>query len=84
MVKALQDGKQGCHVGKLFLASIFFADDVVLLAPTRSALQRMINDSAAYCHRLGLFFNVKKSHVSHGASKKSNFYDKMVPKSRCK
>ena len=51
----------GCHIGNLFLASIFFADDIVLLAPTRSSLQKMINECSIYCEKYCLSFNNKKS-----------------------
>ena len=36
---------------------------MVLLAPTRSALQRMIDKCSAYCHKYGLYFNAKKSKI---------------------
>ena len=35
MVNRLRQMKLGCHIGNVFLASLFFADDIVLLAPTR-------------------------------------------------
>ena len=53
----------GCHIGNMFLASIFYADDIVLLAPTRSGLMRMIIDCETYCKSYGLSFNAKKSKV---------------------
>ena len=59
----LREKKLGCHIGNLFLASLFFADDIVLLAPTRSALQRMINECSNYCDKYCLSFNAKKSKV---------------------
>ena len=59
----LRGARLGCHVGRLFLAAIFFADDMVLIAPTRSALQTMINDCSRYCCKYGLFFNAKKSKI---------------------
>ena len=36
----------GCHFLKLFVGCILFADDMALLAPSRSALQKMID----ICH----------------------------------
>ena len=50
-------------MNSLFLASIFYADDIVLLAPTRHALQRMINTCETYCRTYGLSFNAKKSKI---------------------
>ena len=42
---------------------ILFADDLVLLAPTRQALDKMIQACAAYCKEFGLAFNASKSKV---------------------
>ena len=49
---------------RLFLAIILFADDICLLAPTRSALEKVISMCGDYCSKLGLVFNPKKSKVS--------------------
>ena len=53
----------GCHLYKLFLAIILFADDICLIAPSRSSLQRLIDICADFCHRKGLNFNPKKSKI---------------------
>ena len=46
-----------------FVALLLFADDLCLLAPSRAALQRMINKCAEYCNKFGLSFNAKKSKI---------------------
>ena len=53
----------GCHVIQLFIGCILFADDLALLAPSRGALQQMIDISLAFCNKNCLDFNVKKSKV---------------------
>ena len=53
----------GCHIFGIFLAMILFADDILLLAPTRNALQKMIHLCAAYCKEFGLTFNASKSKI---------------------
>ena len=40
-----------------------FADDICLLAPTRSALQRLMDKAAAYCNKIDLNFNPVKSKI---------------------
>ena len=40
-----------------------FADDMCLLAPTRSALELLMTEAAAFCTKLGLAFNPKKSRI---------------------
>ena len=53
----------GCHMINLFIACLLFADDMSLIAPTREALQQLINLCAAYCSRYCLKFNVAKTKV---------------------
>ena len=63
LTNLLRSKKIGCHLYKLFLAIILFADDICLLAPTCSALERLIEMCADYCNNLGLTFNSKKSKI---------------------
>ena len=58
--KLLRNRQIGCHLFKLFVALLLFADDLCLMAPSRAALQRMINECAEYCNKFGLTFNSKK------------------------
>ena len=53
----------GCHLFGIFLAMILFADDLCLLAPTRAALNKLIQKCASYCNKHGLTFNAKKSKI---------------------
>ena len=53
----------GCHVIEIFIACLLFADDMSLIAPTREALQKLIDVCAAYCSRYCLKFNVAKTKV---------------------
>ena len=61
----------GCHLIDKFVACVLFADDLALMAPTRHALQLMINVCKDYCDKYCLAFNTKMSKVvvfgkSHG------------------
>ena len=58
---------------KLFLAIIMFADDICLLAPTRSALEKLICICSSYCAKYGLAFNPKKSKVLVFSKSKVDF-----------
>ena len=62
----------GCHIGKLFLASIFFADDICLIAPTRSALQELMTCCSEYCKSFALEFNPKKSKIMIFSKSRTN------------
>ena len=59
----LRDSSIGCHIYRIFLAMILFADDLVLLAPTRQALNKMIQACASYCKEFCLAFNASKSKI---------------------
>ena len=53
----------GCNVLELFVACILFAGDMALMAPSRSALQRMMDICTEYCDTFCHNFNAKKSKV---------------------
>ena len=53
----------GCHIIELFIACLFYADDLCLIAPTRSAMQELINCCQEYCAECCLSFNIKKSKI---------------------
>ena len=68
----------GCYLFGIFLALILFADDLCLLAPTRSALNKMIHICAEYCKEYGLTFNAKKSKIVV-FSKNTIDHEKLAP-----
>ena len=76
--KQLRKLSMGCHLRGTYLASIFFADDLCLLAPTRSALQKMMDVCSQFCSNHVLAFNPKKSKVVV-FSTKAVCYDNYVP-----
>ena len=43
LLKNLKTSGIGCHIGKIFMGAFGYADDIILLAPTRQALQEMLN-----------------------------------------
>ena len=61
LIKELRASKVGCHIYGIFIASILFADDMTLLAPTRTAMQRLLEICDDYCTRFCLKFNVAKT-----------------------
>ena len=50
LLTKLRQSGVGCHVADKFVASIMYADDLALLAPTRGALQKLLN----ICHEYGI------------------------------
>ena len=63
MVNVLRASGLGCHIAGYFLGSIFFADDLAIMAPTKAALQEMISLCSNYYDKYCLQFNSSKSKV---------------------
>lgn len=63
LTKLLRKKKIGCHMYRLFVAIILFVNDICLLAPTRSALQKQIESCESYCREFCLSFNPRKSKI---------------------
>ena len=63
LTELLRNKNIGCYMYKIFLAIILFADDICLLAPTRSALQKLISSCESYCREYCLSFNPLKSKI---------------------
>ena len=53
----------GCHIVDLFVACIVYADDICLLAPSRSALQLMLDTCESYGINWCLSYNPTKSKI---------------------
>ena len=76
LVERLKQRGVGCHLIDLFVACLLYADDLCLIAPTRSAMQEMLRICEEYCAEYCLSFNVKKSKVLvFGNTKKDDIAD---------
>ena len=47
----------GAHVAGLFMGAVCYADDVLLIAPTRSAMQRMLEEVEAFAEESNVTFS---------------------------
>ena len=63
LIEKLKVSGYGTYVIQMCIACIFFADDIVLLSPSRHGLQQLLNICVTYCSKFCLDFNVKKSKV---------------------
>ena len=63
LIERLRLSGFGCKIIHIIIACIFFADDIVLLSPSRHGLQQMLDICIQYCKEFCLDFNVKKSKV---------------------
>ena len=55
----------GCWMGSQFYGILIYADDILLLSPTVSALQKMLNICELFGQQNGLDFNCKKTVCIH-------------------
>ena len=65
LILSLRQLKVGCHIADLFVACIVYADDICLLAPSRSGLQLLLDTCESYGLSWCLSYNPSKSKVLH-------------------
>lgn len=51
----------GCFIGFNFVGALAYADDIVLLAPTPSAMRKLLSICDIYAKEYDILFNAKKS-----------------------
>ena len=61
LISRLRKSGVGCHITSTFLAALMYADDLCLIAPTRSALQKLLSICEEFSTDFCLSFNGKKS-----------------------
>ena len=57
----LNDSRIGCHINDTCVNHLFYADDSVIMAPSASALQKLLNLCEDFASTQELSFNVKKT-----------------------
>ena len=57
LLKRLEDIGVGCHMGRRFTGALAYADDIILLAPCKSALSIMIDVCQQYAAEFDILFN---------------------------
>ena len=57
LTKLLRKQGIGCFIGFTFLASIFYADDICLLAPNAHVLQKMVTICERYAQEHNIVFS---------------------------
>ena len=73
LIQRLRARGIGCNILDLFLACLLYADDMCLIAPTRSAMQEMLDICVEFCNEFCLSFNTKKSKVMIFGEMKGKF-----------
>ena len=57
----LKNSGVGCHVGNEYIGALSFADDISLLCPTISGLNKMVEIAEQYAAEYSIIFNASKS-----------------------
>ena len=63
LLDKLKKSGNGCHIGTLFTGAMAFAGDISLLAPSRTALQKMLPDCVEFSNEYNLNLNPKKANI---------------------
>ena len=57
LIKELRHLGVGCHVGGMYMGVVVYADDVLLMAPTRGAMQMMLDKCQVYAAEHNIMFS---------------------------
>ena len=61
LICILRKSGVGCHISNIFAAALFYADDMCVLAPSLSALQKILDLCSDYCTEWDICLNAKKN-----------------------
>jgi len=61
LIEALKANGDGCHVRNCYIGCIMYADDLLLLSPSVTGLQRMLDICSAYSVTHKILFNPSKT-----------------------
>ena len=53
----------GCHMNGYFVGAVIYADDIILLGPTRSSILSMLNVCDVYARNIYILFNSAKKQL---------------------
>ena len=57
LIERIINSNVGCHIGNVCTSIIMYADDIVLLAPTRGAMQKLLSICQDFGESFNLAFN---------------------------
>ena len=61
LLKRLEKSHLGCHIGHIYCGALGYADDIVLLSPQASTLQKMLNICCEFAYENDIIFKKDKS-----------------------
>jgi hypothetical protein len=61
LLVALSKAGVGCFIGSTFVGALAFADDIVIMAPTATAMRKLLAICEYFAHEYCISFNARKS-----------------------
>ena len=61
LLLALSKSGVGCYIGSNFVGALAYADDIVLIAPTATAMRKLLSIRGEYATEYCISFNASKS-----------------------
>ena len=68
LLKRLRHMGLGCHMGGMWVGAAGYADDLILLAPSRTAMQQMLKTCDSYADEFNLQFSTDPTPVYQNQS----------------
>ena len=68
LIRLLRSKGIGCHMIEMFVACLFFADDLCLISPTKSTMQELLDVCQKYCSEINLTFNTVEPRYTRSKS----------------
>ena len=78
LITELESLNVGCYVMDVFMASLMYADDMALLAPSVKGLQLLLERCSEFCDRWDICLNAKKSKLLYFGKKCSSLYSPVL------
>ena len=78
LLTLLSNARVGCYLGDVLCGALEYADDIVLLAPTLSALRVLLRECEVFGHEFNVLFNSSKSKAIVMRSPQSNGPDPVI------
>lgn len=75
LLERLQDSGQGCYVGSIFAGAYGYADDIIILCPSKLSLSSQLNVAISYSNEYLVLFNAVKCHLLHFMPDRPNIGD---------
>jgi hypothetical protein len=80
LIQELRRTNTGCYIGSWFVGVLAYADDLALLAPSASAMRKLLETCEKFAQRFSLSFNATKSKCMCFAPRDTFNRDRTLPK----